>query len=231
MNEKVKKGFINPWYFWVPSLLCFIIAISVNFTTQKKEFICLTDTVCEWKENDIRPECSEMSGNDSLAVGCCYAFCYGAPDDKWNDTTKTRGGYEECVADESNNANINKNVSLGTECRCKRIKKEGHEKWGKTTCGELRVYGEYGVNPSTWHITFPIFITFILLSIGLGNAPLFYTLWRNKQINRMLQDHFSDWIDKGIQVEYYPTRRPRVGHIRLTLPPPVPALQIDTPAE
>ena len=248
VNEKVKKGYINPWYFWGTSILCFIIAIYVFSTTQlEEEFVCLTDSVCEWKESDTRPECSEMSGNDSLKVGCCYAFCYGAPDDKWNDTTKVRGGYEECVADESNNANINKNLSLETECRCKRtferIKTEGHEKWRLvTTCGELRLYGEYRVNPSTLHITFPIFITFIILSIGISNETDrygFYTSWRNKQIHRIVQDHFSDWIDKGIQVEYYPTSRIVtrstgrmliVAHIRLTLPPAVSALQIDTPA-
>ena len=68
----------------------------------------------------------------------------------------------------------------------------------------------------------------LLISVITVASLFMYSSWRSRKIKRILQDHFYDWKEKGIQVEYYPPSGDEYnnvpGHISLTLPQTVPAV-------
>ena len=130
------------------------------------------------------------------------------------------------MPDEPSNQNIERNASFGRECQCKDL---GDTKY----CGKITVYGDYRDIPGTKHITGPIAAVFIVLGTVLGLSWFVYSCWRYSQVKRMVQDHFYDWKQKGIQVEYHPPSGDEYnnvpGHISLTLPQTVPAVSESVP--
>ena len=208
-NQKLKKGFINPFCFIMLVLGFAIVHLTINSTKTEALLICLTDKVCNWTDNDTRLWCPKIPKADSWATGCCYALC-----------SFDVGAQEKCIPDESSNEKVKQNLAVWKGmgrmiCQCK-TEEETEQ------CGELKLYGEKRYDPGTEHIVGPISIVFMILT---GVFCLFfcvYTLWRNIQVKRILKDNFHDWNEKGIRVEYYAPRKYAPGHITLTLPPSVP---------
>ena len=99
----------------------------------------------------------------------------------------------------------------------------------------LSIYGKHRDIPGTGHITGPIVAVCAVLFIGLIFSWIMYSCWREGEVKRMVQDHFYDWKQKGIKVEYHPpynddtTNTP--GYISLTLPPNVPAVSESVPTQ
>ena len=129
------------------------------------------------------------------------------------------------------------NLTLAIWCLdCENI--NAHEYTGKERsvyCGDINLFAEFLILPGRY--ASPEFIGNVyrysyIISLCIVISGFSYAYYRTRKVNSIIQNHFQDWQERGIMVEYHPakhgyTRRGLSryeghvvrGHLDLTLPP------------
>ena len=143
-----------------------------------------------------------------------------------------------CQPDETKNEYISRNTSFNSSwcLDCEDI--HAHEYTGKERsvyCGDINLFAEFLILPGRY--ASPEFIGNVyrysyIISLCIVISGFSYAYYRTRKVNSIIQNHFQDWQERGIMVEYHPakhgyTRRGLSryeghvvrGHLDLTLPP------------
>ena len=239
-HKKLQKGHVNTCFWIVPIVIVTILgSCAVAYLQDQHKVQCRATKVCNSPNLTIGGigECPTIS---DWADDCCYALCnikhYSVVHDgkgSWNgDWVK------DCRTDNKINEKLAANQPLKLECNCGTRWNYDHRTGLKTEqyfgCDEAKVYGDFKHLPGFYaspQVTTAVSYVCYLLSILIVMSAYFYAWYRTKQIDGILQNHFQDWKDRGINVEYHrpymwlnmdgckPDIAKVEGRIVITLPP------------
>ena len=144
-----------------------------------------------------------------LAQDCCIALC----------SHKYKNEPESCYFNPSHDNYIRSKISFNLSCQCNELYEHGqmvHTNKG-TSCGQAELYGDFDHSPGFYvspsflqKIALMLYVIPFLILIGL----LFkYAHYRTKNVEMIVQNHFDDWKELGIKVQYrFPQIPQTLGH-------------------
>ena len=229
-HEKLQRGHVNMYLWTVPFIMVGIFGIVAACILHGKHQVqCRTTKICNPPNFTVggMGECPTVS---DWAVDCCYVFC-----NTWiqNDENAlyqiSYGGKEDCQPDINFNKYIEANQAFGLDCYCTyeeiiipSYSSDSHRIRTSLICGEAKVYGDFKHLPGFFaspHVTTLVFQTCCLLIPLIILTASFYAWYRTSRIDGILQNHFQDWRERGINVQYHrPRRLKEPGRIVLILP-------------
>ena len=219
LHDKLKRKHLNPFYWAIPALLICLICILI-FTVLEgfHQVQCRSSNVCKaptTQDFGFKGECPTTMADTS---DCCIAFCYRLLENS------TSWGDQGCFQDPTMEEKIQTNTPLDEQCQCRPCNHCGKHR--KVYCGKLKYFGDFEdlpgsyASPNIAGVIKPIFtmIGFIVLLIWF-----FYAWFKSRKVGPIVQEIFSDFKDKGIDVHYQPTvnlgkNRKQKGCIVFTLP-------------
>ena len=227
LHEKLQKGHVITFSCVVSLIILWSIACGclVYLGTQHRVH-CIHEKVCN-KPDYNEKVCPTTWGWEE---DCCYAFCDDVSDAHRLDSISDFG-QRNCQPDATINKKIAANQSFRSHCNCREIENKYRTRGeGKTetVCGKVRLYGDFKHLPlskRTNRMIRQIFKYFSILFACIMIVSCFYAWCRTRRVDAILQEHFHDWRERGIKVEYQPPIPPILrddpkipGHLTLMLP-------------
>ena len=111
-----------------------------------------------------------------------------------------------CFPDEALDEHIRSNTPFGLSCGCKPC---NHCEKTKSRCGRVNYYGDFKDLPGTYaspHVTGTLKAACAVVPFVIASFGFLYACVKSRKVEPIIQDHFTDWKERGVEVDYQSPR-------------------------